>query len=210
MRCPQEAGQTAEERHSCEHRADEGADELSHRNLAGQRDEPMCNEPLHTPVGDSVQRLDDRGDGQAGSGSDGHPACDDPRASGHAHLTQAGPVRCRVSCAAGSSVGFRLSITPLPARHDQSRPDHLGDAAERPLVAGRAQRFRPAVVPRRMRPLFPRRGRSLVPAAPSDTDHVIMIGWPDPGARAAWRHATDHQIGRWSIYGLFMSKVKCS
>jgi len=95
MRRPEEAGETAEERHSCEHRADEPADELSPGTLAGEMGEPVGHERLNARGGDGVQRLDDSGDGEAGCGSDGHPACGDPRARGHAHMTQAGTMRCR-------------------------------------------------------------------------------------------------------------------
>ena len=105
MRCPEEAGETAEERHSCEHRADEPADKLSSGTRARDAGEPGGNERLKASEADSPQRLGDRGDGQTGCGSDGQPACGDPRASGHAYMTRAAAVRCRGDYAASSAAG---------------------------------------------------------------------------------------------------------
>jgi hypothetical protein len=107
---PQEAGQTAEERHSCDYPANEAADELGPRVLAREKDEPMYNQRLNAPGGDSVHRLDYRGNGQTGCGGDGHPACDDPRASGHAYQTQASTMRCRGSRAARFSARWSSSM----------------------------------------------------------------------------------------------------
>ena len=74
MRCPEETGQTAEERHSGEYRADEPANELSPGALTRDMEEPGGDERLNATAIDSIQRLDDCGDGQADCGNDGHPA----------------------------------------------------------------------------------------------------------------------------------------
>src|SRR5262249_37184718 len=104
MRCPEKAGQTGEERHSREHGADEPAGELTHGSLQRDRGEPVYNEPMTVRGVDRIQRLDDRGNGEAGCGRDEHPACDDPRARGHAYRTQAGTIRCRRNYAVNRGV----------------------------------------------------------------------------------------------------------
>jgi len=99
MGCPEEAGEPAEKRYSCEHRADEPADEPGRGARAGDM-EPGCDERLNAGGADGIQRLADRGDSETGCGGDGHPACGDPRTRGHADMTQAGTVRCREKNAA--------------------------------------------------------------------------------------------------------------
>src|SRR5215467_7055767 len=113
MSCPEKAGQTTEERHPREHRADDPAHELGCGSLPRDRGKPVGTEPLTVRGVDRVQRLDDRGNGQASCSRGEHPACDDPRARGHTYRTQAGTIRCRAKSGSVSRDRAVKSTDPL-------------------------------------------------------------------------------------------------
>jgi len=117
MRCPQEAGETAEERYAREHRADEPADKLSRGARTRDMNKPAHDERPNAGGADSAECLADGGDGKAGCGRDEHPACHDPPVRAHTDRTQPGAMRCQGNY-------------PQPRAHAQA-PSWQGDGLPR-------------------------------------------------------------------------------